>query len=118
MLRRRITPSHQADKTWLLPRGAGASISLSRLQHFSTPSSRFIMSHEMEDKALHQLQQEQSKLLDKIDELRTIGVGGLVELPQLIVCGNQSSGKSSVLEAISRVRFPAKVMSVHDSRQR
>ncbi|KAL4908490.1 P-loop containing nucleoside triphosphate hydrolase protein [Aspergillus multicolor] len=61
-----------------------------------------------EDAALRQLQQEQSKLLDKIDELRTIGVGGLVELPQLIVCGNQSSGKSSVLEAISRVRFPAK----------
>ncbi|KAL4982611.1 P-loop containing nucleoside triphosphate hydrolase protein [Aspergillus falconensis] len=61
-----------------------------------------------EDEALRQLQQEQSKLLDKIDELRNIGVGGLVELPQLIVCGNQSSGKSSVLEAISRVRFPAK----------
>ncbi|OJI96704.1 hypothetical protein ASPVEDRAFT_78461 [Aspergillus versicolor CBS 583.65] len=61
-----------------------------------------------EDEALHQLQHEQSKLLDIIDELRTIGVGGLVELPQLIVCGNQSSGKSSVLEAISRVRFPAK----------
>lgn len=66
------------------------------------------MSQTTEDMALHQLQQEQSKLLDKIDELRTIGVGGLVELPQLIVCGNQSSGKSSVLEAISRVRFPAK----------
>ncbi|RJE19220.1 dynamin GTPase [Aspergillus sclerotialis] len=62
----------------------------------------------MEDEALHQLQHEQSKLLDKIDELRVIGIGGLVELPQLIVCGNQSSGKSSVLEAISRVRFPAK----------
>ncbi|KAL2784217.1 dynamin family protein [Aspergillus keveii] len=61
-----------------------------------------------EDEALRQLQKEQSKLLDKIDELRTIGVGGLVELPQLIVCGNQSSGKSSVLEAISRVKFPAK----------
>lgn len=66
------------------------------------------MSHATEDKALHQLQQEQSSLLDKIDELRTIGVGGLVELPQLIVCGDQSSGKSSVLEAISRVRFPVK----------
>ncbi len=61
-----------------------------------------------EDEALRQLQQEQSKLLDIIDELRAVGVGGLVELPQLIVCGNQSSGKSSVLEAISRVRFPAK----------
>lgn len=58
--------------------------------------------------ALHQLQSEQSRLLDAVDELRTIGIGGLVELPQLIVCGNQSSGKSSVLEAISRVRFPAR----------
>ncbi|OKP14329.1 Interferon-induced GTP-binding protein Mx2 [Penicillium subrubescens] len=61
-----------------------------------------------EDKAMHQLQSQQSELLDKIDELRGIGVGGLVELPQLIVCGSQSSGKSSVLEAISRVRFPTK----------
>ena len=60
------------------------------------------------DIALQQLQTEQGPLLDKIDELRTIGVGGLVGLPQLIVCGNQSSGKSSVLEAVSRVRFPMK----------
>ncbi|PIG83067.1 dynamin family protein [Aspergillus arachidicola] len=66
------------------------------------------MSPSREEQALHQLQSQQSKLLDKIDELRAIGVGGLVELPQVIVCGNQSSGKSSVLEAISRVRFPAK----------
>ncbi|KAJ5907799.1 hypothetical protein N7495_000481 [Penicillium taxi] len=60
------------------------------------------------DTALNQLQFEQGSLLDKIDELRAIGVGGLVGLPQLIVCGNQSSGKSSVLQAISRVRFPVK----------
>lgn len=66
------------------------------------------MSTSSEEHALNQLQVEQSKLLDKIDELRNLGIGGLVELPQLIVCGNQSSGKSSVLEAISRVRFPAK----------
>ncbi|RDK37608.1 dynamin family protein [Aspergillus phoenicis ATCC 13157] len=66
------------------------------------------MSTTPEEEALHQLQQEQSKLLDGIDELRTIGVGSLVELPQLVVCGAQSSGKSSVLEAISRVRFPVK----------
>ncbi|KAJ5287649.1 hypothetical protein N7478_003335 [Penicillium angulare] len=61
------------------------------------------------DKALKDLQSQQAKILfDKIDELRTIGVGGIIELPQLIVCGDQSSGKSSVLEAISRVRFPTK----------
>lgn len=58
--------------------------------------------------AMEQLQSRQSQLLDTIDELRSIGAGGLVELPQIIVCGNQSSGKSSVLEAISRVRFPTK----------
>ncbi|KAJ6172343.1 hypothetical protein N7470_001410 [Penicillium chermesinum] len=63
---------------------------------------------ELQETALGELQAQQSLLLDKIDELRTIGVGGLVELPQLIVCGAQSSGKSSVLEAISRVRFPTK----------
>ncbi|KAJ5604877.1 hypothetical protein N7510_010031 [Penicillium lagena] len=61
-----------------------------------------------QEQALKQLQAEQSLLLDKIDELRTIGVGTFVQLPQLIVCGNQSSGKSSVLEAISRVSFPIK----------
>ncbi|KAJ5524676.1 hypothetical protein N7494_011326 [Penicillium frequentans] len=66
------------------------------------------MSSPLDEDAMNQLQAEQSELLDKIDELRAIGVGGLVELPQIIVCGNQSSGKSSVLEAISRVRFPAK----------
>lgn len=66
------------------------------------------MSSPLDEAAMNQLQSEQSELLDKIDELRAIGVGGLVELPQIIVCGNQSSGKSSVLEAISRVRFPAK----------
>ncbi|KAL4987191.1 P-loop containing nucleoside triphosphate hydrolase protein [Aspergillus falconensis] len=56
------------------------------------------MASTFEDTALRELQREQSKLLDKIDELRAIGVGGLVELPQLIVCGNQSSGTSSVLK--------------------
>ncbi|KAJ5649811.1 uncharacterized protein N7484_003534 [Penicillium longicatenatum] len=66
------------------------------------------MSSPFDEDAMSQLQSQQSELLDKIDELRAIGVGGLVELPQIIVCGNQSSGKSSVLEAISRVRFPAK----------
>jgi hypothetical protein len=58
--------------------------------------------------AIQQLQSKQRDLLDDIDKLRSQGIGRYVDLPQLIVCGKQSSGKSSALEAISRVRFPTK----------
>lgn len=49
---------------------------------------------------------EQVDLLNTIDKLRDLGISDHVGLPQLIVCGDQSSGKSSVLEAITRLRFP------------
>lgn len=49
---------------------------------------------------------DQAALLDIVDELRNHGVSRYISLPQLIVCGDQSSGKSSVLEAISGVHFP------------
>lgn len=49
---------------------------------------------------------EQADLLNAIDELRWLGIGDHIGLPQLIVCGDQSSGKSSVLEAITNLRFP------------
>ncbi|PHH88424.1 hypothetical protein CDD83_7552 [Cordyceps sp. RAO-2017] len=51
-----------------------------------------------EAKALHEL----------TDSLSSCGVGKIVNLPQIIVVGEQSAGKSSVLEAISHVRFPVK----------
>lgn len=51
---------------------------------------------------------EQRKLLDVIDDLRAKGLSAYLDLPQLVVCGEQSSGKSSVLEAISGVPFPRK----------
>lgn len=57
---------------------------------------------------LELLIEEQRDLLDTVDELRSMGVGRIVDLPQIIVVGDQSSGKSSVLEAISLVRFPVK----------
>jgi GTP-binding protein EngB required for normal cell division len=47
-------------------------------------------------------------LLDVIDRLRSQGLSRFVDLPQIIVCGDQSSGKSSALEAISGMSFPAK----------
>lgn len=49
---------------------------------------------------------EQMELLDVIDSLRAQCVDEVTALPQLIVCGDQCSGKSSVLEAISGIPFP------------
>lgn len=47
-------------------------------------------------------------LLDIIDQLRSQGFGRYVDLPEIIVCGDQSAGKSSVMEAISGMPFPTK----------
>ncbi|KAI0869232.1 hypothetical protein GGS24DRAFT_479347 [Hypoxylon argillaceum] len=62
----------------------------------------------LDPEAIEQLSGERKTLLDAIDGLRKHGIGRFVDLPQIIVVGDQSSGKSSVLEAISRVRFPVK----------
>ncbi|KAI9616424.1 hypothetical protein H4Q26_010816 [Puccinia striiformis f. sp. tritici PST-130] len=45
-------------------------------------------------------------LLDKVDELRKLGLQDMVSLPQIAVVGDQSSGKSTLLEYISGVTFP------------
>jgi len=44
--------------------------------------------------------------IDLIDTLRAQGVHEDLPLPQIAVMGDQSSGKSSVLEALSGVPFP------------
>ncbi|PGH13825.1 hypothetical protein AJ79_03393 [Helicocarpus griseus UAMH5409] len=51
---------------------------------------------------------EQRELLDLVDRLRRAGLSSVLQLPQIVVCGDQSSGKSSVLEAITEIPFPRK----------
>jgi hypothetical protein len=55
------------------------------------------------------LQSDETKdLLDIVDNLRSHGINRYIDLPEIIMCGEQSSGKSSVLEAVSGMKFPSK----------
>lgn len=49
-----------------------------------------------------------SDMLDQVDKVRANGLGDHVFLPQIAVFGDQSAGKSSVLERVTGIQFPRK----------
>ncbi|CAJ2509310.1 Uu.00g143360.m01.CDS01 [Anthostomella pinea] len=57
--------------------------------------------------SLEELQtDEQRRILDTITQVRKCGLESIISLPQIVVCGDQSAGKSSVLEALTEIPFP------------
>ena len=57
--------------------------------------------------SLQELQsKDEAQVMNIVDRLRRIGLAQVLQLPQLVVCGDQSSGKSSVLEALTEINFP------------
>ncbi|KAF9114708.1 hypothetical protein BGX27_010100 [Mortierella sp. AM989] len=45
-------------------------------------------------------------IFDKINKIRSYGLSNILTIPQIAILGDQSSGKSSVLEAITKLSFP------------
>lgn len=48
---------------------------------------------------------EQRNVLNTVDQLRKCGLESMLSLPQLVICGDQSAGKGSVLEALTEKKI-------------
>lgn len=53
-----------------------------------------------------QYKEKSRKLVTLVNQLRDAGAQANFNLPSLVVCGNQSAGKSSLLERLCGVKLP------------
>ncbi|GJJ68429.1 hypothetical protein EMPS_00775 [Entomortierella parvispora] len=53
--------------------------------------------------------EEYQNIIDKINKIRSYGLNKMITIPQIAILGDQSSGKSSVLEAITKLSFPRNI---------
>ena len=51
-------------------------------------------------------QQSAKDILDFIDDLRSLKIAKNIDLPQMVICGDQSAGKSSLLHSLTGIEFP------------
>lgn len=56
-----------------------------------------------------------TRSLNQIDKVQAHCVGDHIDLSQLVVCGYQSAGKSSILEGIAGIAFSARTSCVQNS---
>uniref|UniRef100_A0A8C2E0J3 Myxovirus (influenza virus) resistance G n=1 Tax=Cyprinus carpio TaxID=7962 RepID=A0A8C2E0J3_CYPCA len=73
---------------------------------YSSFSPSFMQIKEMKGAVHSHLEESIRPYIDLIDTLRSAGIHKDLALPTIIVIGDQSSGKSSVLEALSGVPLP------------
>lgn len=90
-------------KLILLPKSSSTSVTL--LNFHEKMAVKIIEN----DNGLEGLTSKKStQRLNQIDRIREFSVGEHVSLPQIAVCGDQSSGKSSGLERVTGIPFPRK----------